>query len=185
MISKDTVKSILQIIKNNMTLRNYFIFFLISYCSVTNIYLPQSMIILLNQPVIKIIVLLFILYFSKKDTIMSVLLVFSLLLTINLKQTLDLSHMFNKEQFTLGNDKDDDSDDEDDNNDGDDDVNDNEDDDDDDEDEDNHNGDESELNIDDDSDDELEKYTHNHPELRDGFSKLHNAIHEYENYINK
>ena len=58
MISKDQLKYVLQIIKNNMTLRNYLIFFLISYCTITNIYLPQSAIILLNQPIIKTIALL-------------------------------------------------------------------------------------------------------------------------------
>jgi hypothetical protein len=167
MISRDQLKYVLQIIKNNMTLRNYLIFFLISYCTITNIYLPHSAIILLNQPIVKTIALLAILYYSQKDMIISVLLIFALLLTINLKQTLDLSHMFNREQFKVADDNDDEeSDNESDNesNDGSDDS-----------------GDES----DEESDEELEKYTQNHPELRDGFTKLHNAIHDYENYMNK
>ena len=166
MISRDQLKYVLQIIKNNMTLRNYLIFFLISYCTITNIYLPQGAIILLNQPVIKTIGLLAILYYSQKDMIISVLLIFALLLTINLKQTLDLSHMFNREQFRVADDDDDSSDNDSDN-------------------ESNEESDDSDQESDDESDEELEKYTQNHPELRDGFTKLHNAIHDYENYMNK
>lgn len=175
MISKDQLKYALQIIKNNVTLRNYFIFFLISYCGLTNIYLPETMIIFLNQPISKMVILLVILYLAQKDMILSILMTFALLLTINLKQTLDLSNALNKENFTTAND-DDDSDSDDDND---------SDDNDSDKDNSDDNDSDNESQQSDSSDENLEKYTQNHPELSDGFTKLHNAIHDYENYMNK
>ena len=167
MISKDNIKIILQMVKDNMTLRNLVVIFLISYCTVTYLYLPQTMIIFLNQPIIKMIALLSILYYSQKDIFLSILLSFGLLLTINVKQTLDLSYMFNREDFTAEQDSfnleeledqediEDEIDDE-----------------------------ESTGDTDNSDDPQLDKFTQNHPELRDGFAKLHNAIHDYENYMN-
>jgi hypothetical protein len=98
----DTVKASLQeFIQKNMVFleqytdmvsyQNIIIILLILYTSVVSMYTPRSIITLINQPLIKIIILGLILYVAKDDIILAIFIMIAFIVTISLDNSITVS----------------------------------------------------------------------------------------------
>lgn len=98
----DSVKAPLQeFIQKNMVLlkpytdmlsyQNIIIILLILYTSVVSMYTPRSIITLINQPLIKIIILGLILYVAKDDIILAIFIMIAFIVTISLDNSITVS----------------------------------------------------------------------------------------------
>ena len=158
---------------------NTVILLLILYISVLSIYTPRHIVSLVNLPIVKLLILGGILYIGRENITIALFTSIALIVTINLDNTLKLAETNTVENFENkkepepnddvvdGEEEDSDSDD--------------------DSDEDDSDSDDDSDEDDSDSDDEEEGFDIKNlkpsKNLDDGFTNLHKAIHELEQFI--
>ena len=208
-LNKKIINKNLILVRKHINLNTLIIVLLVLYISCLSIYTPRHIIALVNHPMSKLIILGLIMYYGKNNLLLGLFMALALLVTINLDNTLSITEDKLRENFTSTEEEDDDNDDDDDDNDDDD--NDDDEDDDNDDDDDNDSEDDNDDNNDDDDDhdhnnndeedddndsedDESEEEqfksfdkTKLKPSknVKDSFSKLHNAIHDLQGMVKK